>query len=666
MDLDLKNNSTMEKNCKWYFKSEGGRDVGPNDPVDEKFKGQPYYSIVREAIQNSLDAVDDDNQPVKVDFTFFELNRNDYPNLFDIEQNIKQCQSYYHDNDNAERLFKDMLYYLNGDVEGKKRLNLSCLKISDYNTIGMRYDENNTKSPFYAFLRAGGVSAKSQGSGGSFGFGKGAYYTLSPIKTVIVSTLTTTNDFFFEGSTILTTHKNDNNEKLTAYGYYDNNNGEPTQTSNDIPEIFKRTKVGTDVNIIGLWDEPKRKRLMIKSVLNNFWLAIHDNKLIVQVDDVAIDKDNLEQIIDEYFSLDGFESGNANEIESWNPKSYLKAVKYAKTSDQFQLFEETLGTVGAVKFYVYLEKGLPNRTSYFRKPKMVVYKQTRRKINGYSAVFICDNEQGNEILRLMENPAHNEWKKENYPKNEGKVHKTARKAENEISDFINKSLESLSKIKTGKKLAFQGLEEYLSIPEDLLEKEEEFDFEGDLSNNVSGDMSNETTDDETGMQTTDNEPVKIKPTITQKQEVREEAEIDVNEFGGEDITVGGGNESEGGNTSPTEIGDKADKGDKSEDATLSKALVKVGFRALAQTESKELYHILIVNSDRQIDNAELELLVGSDNDRDDGVEVRYSDSGTIEKNIIKNISLVSGNNKIKIRFADNLKHSVKIRAYEIQ
>ena len=43
----------MEKQCKWHFKAEGGRDVGPNDPVDEKFKGQPYYSIVREAIQNS-------------------------------------------------------------------------------------------------------------------------------------------------------------------------------------------------------------------------------------------------------------------------------------------------------------------------------------------------------------------------------------------------------------------------------------------------------------------------------------------------------------------------------------------------------------------------------------------------------------------------------------
>jgi len=658
----------MEKNCKWYFKSEGGRDVGPNDPVDEKFKGQPYYSIVRESIQNSLDAVDDENKPVKVEFTFFDLNRNDYPKLFEIEHNIKRCQTYYHDNDNADRLFENMLYYLNGNVEGKKRLNLSCLKISDYNTVGMRYDENNTKSPFYAFLRAGGVSAKSQGSGGSFGFGKGAYYTLSPIKTIIVSTRTTTNNVFFEGSTILTTHKDFNNEKLTAYGYYDSNEGEPIDTEDNIPEIFRRTKPGTDVNIIGLWDEPKNKRLMIRSVLNNFWLAIHDEKLIVQVDDVTIEKNNLEQIIDDYFSLDGFESGNANEIDSWNPKSYLKAVKYARTSDQFQLFEETLDTVGKVSLYFYLEKGLPNRTSYLRKPRMVVFKRTNRKINGYSAVFMCENEKGNEILRLMENPAHNEWRKENHPKNEGKVHKTARKAENEISDFINRSLDSLSKIKPGKKIAFLGLEEYLSIPEDLLEKEEEYDFEGNLTNTVTGEISKETTDDETGMQTTDNEPIKIKPTITQKQEVREEAQIENDEFGEDDITVGGSNESEGGDTSPKDIGDKVDKGERTaeDETTLSKILIKVGFRALAQNENNELSHILIVHSERQIDNAELELLVGSDNDREDGIEVTYSDIGSVDKNSIKNVALSSGNNKIKIRFADNLKHSIKIKAYEIQ
>lgn len=657
----------MEENCIWHFKLEGGRDVGPNDPVDEKFKGQPYYSIVREAIQNSLDAICDENKPVKVDFKFFELDRNDYPNLFEIENHIRQCQTYYPDNDNAERLFKDMLYYLNGDLEGKERLELSCLRVSDYNTIGMNYNKDNTKSPFYAFLKAGGVSAKSQGSGGSFGFGKGAYYTLSPIKTIIVSTRTS-NDVFFEGSTILTTHKNENNEKLTAYGYYDNNEGEPTQVENNIPEIFRRTELGTDVNIIGLWDEPNRKKMMIKSVLNNFWLSIYDGKLVVQIDDIVINKNNLEQTIDEYFSLDGFESGNPSQIEFWNPKSYLRAVKYAKTSDQFQLFEEVLETLGNVKLYIYLEKGLPNRTSYFRKPKMVVFKRTSRKVNGYSAVFICENETGNEILRLMENPAHSEWKKENYPKDEGKIHKIARKAENEISDFINKSLESLSKIKTGKKIAFLGLEEYLSIPDDLLEREEDFDFEGNALNTLSGEISREITEEETGMQTTDNiDSVKIKPTITPKSEVQEESEVDNDEFGDETVILGGGSNSKnGGDKIPNDNGDENEKGSKKEDAVLSKILIKVNFRVLAQKEKDKLFHILIINSERQINNVELELLVGADNDRDDGIEIKSSDNGLITKNIIKDVSLINGNNKIKIQFADDLKHSVKIKAYEIQ
>lgn len=406
---------------------------------------------------------------------------------------------------------------------------------------------------------------------------------------------------------------------------------------------------------------------MIKSVLNNFWLAIHDSKLIVQVGGVTIDKNNLEQIIDENFSIEGFESGTANDIESWNPKSYLKAVKYAKTSDQFQVFGETLDTVGSVQLFVYLEKGLPNRTAYFRKPRMVVFKRTNRKLNGYSAVFMCENEKGNEILRLMENPAHNEWKKENYPKETGNIATIARKAENEISDFINRSLESLSKIKTGKKIAFLGLEEYLSIPEDLLEQEEEFDFEGNVTNTNSGEMSKETTEDETGVQTTENiEPVKIKATINQPQEVKEETEIEANEFGEEEISVGGSNDSEGGDTKPTDSGDNIDKGKRAEDATLSKVLIKVGFRALAQKENNELFHILIINSDRQIDNSELELLVGSDNDRDDGIAVNYSNVGTIEKNTIKNVPLEMGNNIIKIRFVDNLKHSVKMKAYEIQ
>lgn len=656
----------MEKNCIWHFKPEGGGEIGPNDPLHVTFKGNPYYSIVREAIQNSLDAVRDNNYPVKVSFQDFELDRLQFPSFFKLEEHIKQSLEYYNSNIDAERLFDSMLNYLNGTEQGKKKLKISCLKISDTNTKGMYFDDS-TSSPFYAFLRASGVSSKNQaGSGGSFGFGKGAYFALSPLKTVVVSSKDLDGNVFFEGATRLTTHKNNVGEKISAYGFYDNNYGNPVIIEDQIPEIFRRNETGTDVNIIGLWDESERKKIMIKSVLNNFWLSIHDNKLIVEIGDIVIDKDNLEQIIDNYF--DGqFESGTPSEIESWNPKSYFKAVKYAESSEQFQVFEDALKTIGNVKLFVYLERGLPNRISYFRKPRMVVSKKTNRKINGYSAVFICDNDKGNEMLRLMENPAHNEWNLDNYPKNEGKINTDARRGYNEINDFINKSLESLSKIKAGKKISFLGLEEYLSIPEDLLEKDEEYDFEGMSTNNSSGKQSNEETEEETGIQTTyKNDHLKIKPTITTKTEIKEETNIDLDESGEENATIGGTNESEGGDNSSADNGSAIEKGKTQEGSNLSKTLVNVGFRSLAQNENNSLYHILIINSKRQINNAELELFIGSDNDRDEGAVVKLSNVGVIEKNIIKKLSLAEGNNNIKIQFADNLKHSIKIKAYEVQ
>jgi hypothetical protein len=178
----------MEKNCKWYFGNEGGVDVGPNDPIHQTFKGNPYYSIVREAIQNSLDAVNDNRFPVTISFQYFDLDRLQYPSFFQLEEHIKKSMEFFPNNGDAKRLFGDMLNYLNGDEERKKKLKISCLKISDSNTKGMSYHPFKTDSPFYAFLRATGVSAKMlSGSGGSFGFGKGAYFALSPLKTLVVS-----------------------------------------------------------------------------------------------------------------------------------------------------------------------------------------------------------------------------------------------------------------------------------------------------------------------------------------------------------------------------------------------------------------------------------------------------------------------------------------------
>jgi len=657
----------MEKNCKWYFGNEGGKDIGPNDPIHQTYKGNPYYSIVREAIQNSLDAVNDIAFPVKVSFHYFELDRLQCPNFFHLEDHIKQSLDYYKNNVDAQRLFGDMLYYLNGNEKGKKKLKISCLRISDYNTKGMPYVLGDTESSFYAFLRATGVSIKMiGGAGGSFGFGKGAYFALSPIKTAIVTSRDKNNKVYFEGATCLTTHKNGNGEKLTAYGFYDNNNGEPTELEEAIPDIFRRQEVGTDINVIGLWEEVDRNRLMIKSVLNNFWFAIHDKKLIVTINEMTISKENLEQVIDEFFPNE-FETGNTSEIESWNPKPYYKAIKYAGANDQFRIFSGELEVLGNVKFYVYLEKGLPNRSSFFRKPKMVVFKRTNRKINGYAAVFICDNDRGNEILRLMENPAHNEWRKENYPKIEGKIDRIARKAENELSNFVNEQLDSLSKINTSKKVAFLGLEDYLSIPEDLLEKDDDSELSGENMNINTGDPSSNLTIDETGMQTTDKSaPISIKPTIKPKSDVKEDEDVIPDENGDLEVTFGEGNGGDGPKPTPIPGEYNINKGTLTDIPTESKVLRRVRLKVAAQKEKDYFYHNLIITSDNDITNAEIELLVSADNEKDDGIAIISTDNGVIDKNILKEVILFSGKNLIQIRFADNLKHSLKIKAYEVQ
>ncbi len=650
----------MEKDCKWHFGNEGGLDVGPNDPIHQTFKGNPYYSIVREAIQNSLDAINDKTIPVSVSFQYFDLNRQQYPAFFQLEQHITQSQAYFKNNADAKALFGGMTQYLNGREQGMKKLKISCLKISDSNTKGMHYIDGDTESPFYAFLRATGVSAKMiSGSGGSFGFGKGAYFALSPLKTLVVSSKDTAHNVYFEGATRLTTHRNETGEVLTAYGFYDNNKGKPVFDEEDVPEIFKRVGTGTDINIIGLWDESDRNRLMIKSVLNNFWLAIHDQKLIVTINDISISKENLEQIIDDYFQTE-YESGSATEIESWNPKPYYKAVKYTGASPQFISFSEELETLGLVKLYVYLEKGLPNRIAFFRAPKMVVCKKTNRRINGYCAVLLCDNEKGNEILKRMENPAHNEWNKENYQE-EGRPHKDAKKAEAELNNFISAKLDSLSKINSSKKVAFMDLENYLSIPEDLLEKDENSDLSGRNSSDY-GVASNEISQEETGMQTTEQDSVTIKPTIKKNDEIRDADHVKEDEEGELEITI----QEEGGENPPPSPGPGEDSvvGSLSDSPAPSKILRKVKLKVAVQKEQNLYYHNLIIFSDSRINNAELELLVGNDNDRDDSIAIHSTDKGTIQDNRLKNLSLVTGKNTIKIRFSDNLKHSIKLKAYE--
>ena len=82
--------------------------MGPNNAMEQSFKNHPYAALVRESIQNSLDAVLDKSEPVRVDFSFKEMRGNDYPEFFELKEHIKGCLEYYPNNPNAKAIYEPM------------------------------------------------------------------------------------------------------------------------------------------------------------------------------------------------------------------------------------------------------------------------------------------------------------------------------------------------------------------------------------------------------------------------------------------------------------------------------------------------------------------------------------------------------------------------------
>ena len=261
--------ANLELNCKWHFAEQlGGREDGPNDPMQDNFKKTPYASLIRESIQNSLDVPLDTSNPVRMEFAISRIRAREYANFFDLREHIQGCLKHFPNNDDAKATYQPMLDYLDsfGDFD-----NLYYIKVSDYNTVGMNYIKGDTSQPFYAFVRAAGVSSKNDASaGGSFGYGKAAYFYISPLRSILVSTKTKYGKYFFEGVSSLCTHEMEGEKGLrVSVGYYDNNDGEPVTDPQYIPTRFHREESGTDIYILGIdaTDKDSIYAEMIEAVL---------------------------------------------------------------------------------------------------------------------------------------------------------------------------------------------------------------------------------------------------------------------------------------------------------------------------------------------------------------------------------------------------------------
>lgn len=650
-----------EKKCQWYFADQpNGQEKGPNNPMEQNFKKYPYASLIRESIQNSLDAVLDEKKPVTVKFSFMEMNGLEFPSFFELQNHIKGCIDYYPNNPTAKESYKPMLDMFDG-IRGREKI--SFIRISDYNTKGMDYEEDKTDSPFYAFVRSAGVSAKeSNYAGGSFGFGKAAYFLLSPISTIIVSTRTQRNNIFFEGISSLCTHWY-NGVKKVDVGYYDEGDGRPVTIEENIPAKFRRYEPGTDINIIGV-DPINTKdaiKEMAEAALRNFWMAIYNGKLIVNIDDkVVISRDNIADFMERYFVET---EDNTRKTNCYNPRPYFDAVRFANSSDKYQLFEETLPLLGHVCFYTFKKKGANDKIAYIRSIQMLVYSKRTTTNYGLYGVFFCDSQKGNQILRCVENPAHDEWKSVNWRVN-GRVVSKGRDALQEIDDFISSCLSKVFSLKEKKAINIKGLEDFLYIPT-TYEEDDEIETES-----LVGDVTGTLQDDGTSL-TTDFESER--PEVTERETSFSTGHVMINKATSADKTTDGSLRAGHGEADhklktkgiqkPGDAKEKRKEDDEGERGLFA-SLIDMPYRTFSQNENGIIYHYVVLHSQEEIDNVRLHFYaVGEENDEE--LQVAEANIGNISGNIIRDVHMNEGRMRIRVRFMDNMMHALRLSAEEL-
>lgn len=652
-----------EKNCKWYFADQpNGQEVGPNNAMEQSFKTHPYASLVRESIQNSLDAVLDKSEPVVVKFSFMEMQGVDYPEFFELQHHIQGCVDYFPSNHNAKATYGEMCKLFEGN---KYHDHLGFIRVSDYNTKGMTYEEGNTDTPFYAFVRSAGVTVKDDSSaGGSFGFGKAAYYLLSPINTIIVSTCTEDYKKYFEGAASLCTHTYKGAKKM-AFGYYDDQNGKPITEESDIPARFRRSEPGTDINILGfdMSDTVEAIQEMKEAVLRNFWMAIFDGKLVVNInDEIEIRKDNIEELMEQHFEETDDTSRKAG---YYNPRPYFDAVRLTGTSSKYQFFEDELPLLGHVCLFVYKKKGATDKIAYMRALRMLVYAKRTKTNYGMYGVFYCDSEKGNDLLRNMENPAHDEWKSSNWRVN-GKTFGMGRIALQEMENFITECLSSAFSLKEKKAIDIKGLEEFLYIPTAYEEDEDQ------ESESQTGDATGTIQEDGTSM-TTEIEDEEDNPTITERSVSPSTGHVLINKTTSATNTTGGDLRSGHGEAERKpktkgiqKPGDAKDA--RTEDADGEKGLfaspISIPYRTFSQREVGGIYHYVVLHPQEEVGNVRLHFFaVGEENDEE--LPIAESNIGNVSGNVIRDVHLTEGRLRLRVRFTDNMKHAVKLSAEEL-
>ena len=403
----------MSTKPKWQFPPRNGGIDFVRDPSSPHFSDDPIPKLVREIIQNSLDARESGiSDPVVVKFEDTEVE----PELIgasQLDEHLTACL----DRAKSERMPQDVRKVYEKARNALKRKRIRCLRITDSGTTGL--SDSNWDA---LVTREGDVQKSSVGAGGSYGIGKNAVFNVSDAQTVFYSTRYVNGREGrvekMQGKATLMSHQDPEpasdvplvgtrrgggGGELQHIGFYRASNGDPFFTT-AIPAFFRLDETGTGVFIMGFnplssdWVDA-----VTSAVIENFFYAIHHKQLIIEISSKSKNVLVTHETIDQLF--EGKSKPNAYH--------YYRAIR----DEEAEQTAEKIDQVGKLDVYLTIGSGLPNRVAYVNRNGMLVTDSKEQRYNpmaprrnglwpDYAAVVLPSTDEGDKWVRGMENPSH--------------------------------------------------------------------------------------------------------------------------------------------------------------------------------------------------------------------------------------------------------------------
>ena len=445
----------------WRFPPlSGGTRQGYTNNDIEVFKGQELIdNLAREICQNSLDAhLEEAEAPVKVVFELKQVVQNQYDVFSQYSDCLAGCRRYWGDEMDAK-----LSRFVSGAEATLQQPTIPVLVASDYRTKGLGGSHSGKlSSSWEALTGSDGVSVKSdENSAGSYGIGKNAPFACSSLSMVFYNTLAEDNESAFIGVARLATLLNSDNKPTQRVGKYQNNDEEHEEwkpifdtDSNAFRDCFTRTERGTDVIIVGFTQSINWVKNVTKAVLKNFFVAISEGRLIVELKDVidqcVIDADSISQIFADL----------ADDPEMIATSQLYKAFTSPDCKKAFEVLE-----ADDVEVYIKSDSSYKRTIANFRATGMLVGTYFKRIFQHYAAVVIVRGQKLGELLKDTEPPRHNRWDYKQIESSDREKRKLARQSIQTIDDFVLNLLKSQFEVVTEDTVDAAGVGEY--IPDDI-------------------------------------------------------------------------------------------------------------------------------------------------------------------------------------------------------